>query len=335
MSENEGELFLDSESAFRVSETFNNLVITVENSDGKAVQKFIQFQNSCLLYKKLHIVDRVDSIKIHYLTLAPFNNLTELYLHMCPPSTVIDLLYFRKQLEVLVITSSGIPDLGSLFCPSFENTAIHINDLALAPMILNEAVQKSKFISQQTKDFLNEHGWKSLRKFVLCNCGIARLDQSMHFFPSVEVLNLSKNDLSHLTHLQDCHRLYELNLSHNRLKILSNISLVLGNIVRLNLSWNFIRSLDGLDKLYSLEFLDVSNNQIDDFMEINHLRKLPCLEEVILQNNPIHSLLNYRYLVYHQFLSDKAFTQSTRQIPALDGRQMSVGESKIFRWVKL
>jgi Leucine-rich repeat (LRR) protein len=136
--------------------------------------------------------------------------------------------------------------------------------------------------------------WKCLKSMTVINCGVALFDESMHFFPVLQEMNVSHNDISQIIHLQDCFHLFDLNLSNNRIKVLSNISLVLGNVVKLNLSYNHICSLDGLDKLYSLEYLDLSGNCLDDFLEMSYIRKLPCLDVIYLQKNPISTKLQYR-----------------------------------------
>lgn len=199
----------------------------------------------------------------------------------------------------------------------------------LTPMVLDAA---------PVDTWLREnYNWKNVQKLLLCNCGIARLDEAMHFFPRVESLNLSHNDISQVIHLQDCAFLFSLDLSFNRIRVLSNISLVLGNVKQLCLSNNQIQSLDGLSNLYSLIELDVSGNCIEDFAEIQHIRRLPCLENVWLRGNPMARYMTqsqYRSAVFHQLILGKDMgrdlQQSTRSVPELDGVPMSKEETLAF-----
>ena len=109
----------------------------------------------------------------------------------------------------------------------------------------------------------------------------------------------------------------ELDISYNRVRVLSNLDRVLGNIITLNLSHNNIESLDGLGKLYSLEVLNVGFNRIDDACEAAHLCRLPCLDSVVLEGNPIAEHAAYRVHCYVQ-LSPRA--------PQLDGAPCSQRE---------
>ena len=91
--------------------------------------------------------------------------------------------------------------------------------------------------------------WASLISLRLPNCGIVSLDRSMHMLPALEYLDVSRNDIAHIVHLQDCSALTSINLSGNRVRVLANIHRVLGCVLEIDLSNNYIESLDGLDKL--------------------------------------------------------------------------------------
>lgn len=46
--------------------------------------------------------------------------------------------------------------------------------------------------------------------------------------------------------------------------------------------------------MYSLENLDVSDNEISGVAEVQHLRRLPCLAKLNLTSNPITLVVDYR-----------------------------------------
>ena len=54
------------------------------------------------------------------------------------------------------------------------------------------------------------------------------------------------------------------------------------------LSHNFITTTKGLDKLLALSSLDIGWNKITDYLEVSRLAKLPCLENIRLEGNPIY-----------------------------------------------
>lgn len=74
-----------------------------------------------------------------------------------------------------------------------------------------------------------------------------------------------------------------------------------GNIKILNLSQNCISSCSGFNKLYSLESLDLSCNKISEIEEIEHISKLPCLENLMLTGNCVATVVDYRIKVLECF----------------------------------
>ena len=58
----------------------------------------------------------------------------------------------------------------------------------------------------------------------------------------------------------------------------------------------------GFSKLYSLEYLDLSGNEISQLLEVRHLNSLPCLGNLILQRNPIAHIIDYRIKVLELFI---------------------------------
>ena len=92
-----------------------------------------------------------------------------------------------------------------------------------------------------------------------------------------------------------------LNLSENLFTVCDEWHSKIGKITSINLSQNMILSLAGFGKLYSLENLDLSCNQILDVEEVQHICKLPCLENLRLTANPVASVVDYRVKVIEQF----------------------------------
>ncbi|XP_020652371.3 nischarin isoform X2 [Pogona vitticeps] len=123
----------------------------------------------------------------------------------------------------------------------------------------------------------------------------------MKLMPKIEFLDLSHNDVPLVENLQHLYNLIHLDLSYNKLATLEGIHTKIGNIKTLNLAGNHLESLCGLNKLYSLVNLDLSNNKVDQIDEIRNIGGLPCLEKVILANNPLSIIPDYRTKVLAQF----------------------------------
>ncbi|XP_062977213.1 nischarin isoform X1 [Elgaria multicarinata webbii] len=143
--------------------------------------------------------------------------------------------------------------------------------------------------------------WRMLTTLDMSHNSIARIDDSVKLMPKIEFLDLSHNDVPLVENLQHLYNLIHLDLSYNKLATLEGIHAKIGNIKTLNLAGNHLEKLCGLNKLYSLVNLDLSNNKVDQLDEIRNLGGLPCLEKVILSNNPLSIIPDYRTKVLAQF----------------------------------
>ena len=118
---------------------------------------------------------------------------------------------------------------------------------------------------------------------------------------NVERLKFSHNQIQEIRNLASCFRLEFLNLSFNSIDSVQHLNETLGNLRVLILKKNLLRRTEGLEKLYALEMLDLSYNQIGDFTEVERIGKLPLLQDLLLEGNPIQTspatAKNYRILV--------------------------------------
>uniref|UniRef100_A0A7M4G0A4 Nischarin n=1 Tax=Crocodylus porosus TaxID=8502 RepID=A0A7M4G0A4_CROPO len=143
--------------------------------------------------------------------------------------------------------------------------------------------------------------WRSLTTLDMSHNSISQIDDSVKLIPKIEFLDLSHNDVSLVENLQHLYNLVHLDLSYNKLISLEGVHIKLGNIKTLNLAGNLLERLCGLNKLYSLVNLDLSNNKIEQIDEIRNIGSLPCLEKVVLSNNPLSIIPDYRTKVLAQF----------------------------------
>ncbi|XP_075431148.1 nischarin isoform X3 [Ascaphus truei] len=143
--------------------------------------------------------------------------------------------------------------------------------------------------------------WKTLTTLDMSHNRISLIDDSVKLIPQIEFLDLSHNGISTVENIQHLYNLIHLDLSYNKLSVLEGVHAKLGNIKTLHLAGNVLESLSGLCKLYSLVNLDLSNNKIKQLDEIKNIGNLPCLEKVILINNPLTIVPDYRTKVLAQF----------------------------------
>ena len=57
----------------------------------------------------------------------------------------------------------------------------------------------------------------------------------------------------------------------------------------------------GLSKVYSLEYLDVRENDIATLEGVRPIGRLPCLEVLILRSNPVRKIVDYRTKILELF----------------------------------
>ncbi|XP_074860937.1 nischarin isoform X2 [Carettochelys insculpta] len=143
--------------------------------------------------------------------------------------------------------------------------------------------------------------WRTLTTLDMSHNRISQIDDSVKLIPKIEFLELSHNDVSLIENLQHLYNLIHLDLSYNKLALLEGVHAKIGNIKTLNLAGNLLERLCGLNRLYSLVNLDLSNNKIDQIDEIRNIGSLPCLERVVLSNNPLSIIPDYRTKVLAQF----------------------------------
>ena len=73
------------------------------------------------------------------------------------------------------------------------------------------------------------------------------------------------------------------------LRSMRNAFIMLGNIRTLVLSWNQISSVEGLDRMYSLERLAIDHNNIQYLQDAAGLANLPGLMHLEMKGNPIET----------------------------------------------
>ena len=88
--------------------------------------------------------------------------------------------------------------------------------------------------------------------------------------------------------------LRNIDLSHNNIKDTENLHTKIGQILTLDLSYNCIRNLHGMSKLYSVTNLDVSNNKLRTLADVTTVTSLPCIEKLTVSPNKVNNEVDYR-----------------------------------------
>ncbi len=214
---------------------------------------------------------------------------------------VLDMRVFpRVQVLVLeAITPTWVSNLYSLQ-PTLQvlkwNRACLYDELPrLFARPPNSTLQASSTPARLPTSSLSQ-AYSQLTHLDLSHCGLGEASRLPNFFskytPNLGCLSLAHNDLiSQKAAISGlCHSalLTKLNLSHNNLTALPEAHLALGGqLQRLQLSQNQLKSVQGLDRLYALEELWLDHNQLSDLSELAGVCQLPQLQFLQLQGNPL------------------------------------------------
>uniref|UniRef100_A0A8C7GMG8 Nischarin n=1 Tax=Oncorhynchus kisutch TaxID=8019 RepID=A0A8C7GMG8_ONCKI len=225
-------------------------------------------------------------------------------------SLTFDLSVFKAllQIEISDCNSAQIMGLPSLK-PCLVTLNVHHSAASMMDVLVPEACVSPQWVAEGT---LTDRPvatiiptWKTLTTLDMSHNHIVCIDNSVKLIPKVEFLDLSSNELSMVENLQHLYNLIHLDLSYNILTVLEGAHTKLGNIKTLNLAGNQLDSLAGLTKLYSLVNLDLSSNKLGQvasiLIEIRYIGMLPCLERLVLSNNPMCIIPDYRTKVLAQF----------------------------------
>ncbi|TRZ01620.1 hypothetical protein DNTS_022973 [Danionella cerebrum] len=221
-------------------------------------------------------------------------------------SLVFDLSIFKAllQIEIRECDAGQIQGLPSLK-PSLETLSVHQTATSMKEILVPEACEFAQWEPEGQESLGPVTAviptWKMLTTLDMSRNSICCIDESVKLIPGVEFLDLSHNELSQVENLQHLYNLVHLDLSFNQLTLLEAVHTKLGNIKTLNLCGNQLETLQGLSKLYSLVNLDLSRNRLAQLDEIRHIGTLPCLEKLILADNPMCIIPDYRTKVLAQF----------------------------------
>lgn len=115
---------------------------------------------------------------------------------------------------------------------------------------------------------------------------ITVMDSSLQQLKKCHRLSLSTNAIDKIQNLSGL-SIRILSLGRNNIKKLDGIEDISHTLEQLWISYNNIDRLNGIENLQHLKVLYISNNKISDWEEIDRLKCLPHLEDLLLIGNPI------------------------------------------------
>ena len=180
-------------------------------------------------------------------------------------------------------------------------TANRCSLTAISNLLLGDTPFLNKAVGAAEGESLDNKLWKKLGFLNLRENSISEIDDSINLCPNLRMLLFGANKLQEIDNLHRMTHLSTLEVADNSLESVEVLHMKLGQITRLDLSNNRIRSLNGCSKLYSLLHLNASGNKINDLESVFPLNKLPNLENLNLQGNPVTTAVDYRIKVFESF----------------------------------
>jgi len=106
---------------------------------------------------------------------------------------------------------------------------------------------------------------------------------------NVRKLSLSSNAIEKMVNLPNLRNIEILSLSRNQIKKIACLEEIGATLRELWLSYNNIEKLDGLQPCTKLQVLYIGNNKIKNWDEIDKLKELPEIANVVFTGNPIYA----------------------------------------------
>eukprot|EP00940_MAST-03C_sp_MAST-3C-sp2_P000069 g69.t1 len=160
-------------------------------------------------------------------------------------------------------------------------------------------LSKKKLVSSKVANAIpNEVISCDLSENAIDSLDFWRMKKAERQLASLKRLNLSRNNISdlHVGCTSQYHHLRVLDLSYNFIDSIDNLSFAPG-LERLNLSYNWISSVKGLEHLKRLRTLDIGDNLLETSSSLRTLTFNLKLRRLRLHGNPISKSSGYAFVV--------------------------------------
>ncbi|CAG8556373.1 10788_t:CDS:2 [Ambispora gerdemannii] len=254
------------------------------------------------------------------LSLTPFRNLTQLEICKLPIKIIDGWDLLQEKLEMLTIQNGSIDDITELFVnavvTSMKRRKIKKNKKLVVSdeeETTDNSISKSDSTkkSQETNDddqdptsILPPRIWSRLVSINLSENSLTFIaNEPVSFITTCTHLDLSHNLFIAVPEaLAQLYNLQYLNLSHNMIESVLNIYKVLGNVTKLDLRNNRVENLCGLERVITLEWVDIRENRLFDWEEIGRMTEVSGIKEIYVEGNPFaHPQSNYRVNIFTEY----------------------------------
>lgn len=236
-----------------------------------------------------------------------FPSLKVLLLDRIPPEWVVNLHFVRDSLELLRTERACIFNLTNyLFPVQGEDTSdeLPVLDSLTHLKLQNCALGEMSGLTGQAADCDNEGSSHAVNENgdldpMTTQTMKLEIPPPLSRLPNLVSLSLAHNELrtvrTALAGLSSLPLLRRLDLSYNYLANMRDANAMLGNVKVLILTGNRIHTVQGLDRLYSLERLSLDQNNLKDLASVAALAKLPELKSLKLTGNPVAELSKFQH----------------------------------------
>ena len=146
----------------------------------------------------------------------------------------------------------------------------------------------------------------------------------IQFFKKLKILILRENSLAKIDSINHMEFLTFLDVSLNKLRNCDKASIgVLPSLQVFLCDNNYLKNINGFEKLFSVQSISFENNKIPDYNSLEKLSHLENLKDLSIVNNPITKSINYRNTIIRMFpnllkLDGKEITNEEREMIAME-----------------
>ena len=246
---------------------------------------------------KMHIEIPAGMKLLPFVDLQPFKVMTRLDLVKVSPNILIGFDVLQAQLCTLRCQQVMLRNLLLLLVRPIVDSIRRRkgkekdNGTRLGDVLSNASNQSLTSIdsgsASDTPTSIDTNWWPCLEDLGLSRNLLSELDDELiPLLSRCTSLDLSYNSFTRIPScMKDLIRIKKLNFSHNLIHDISDIGSLLGSIHDLDLGFNHLKRIGGLEKLWELRHLSISHNKLSDMEDLMALSSLPELKRLDITGN--------------------------------------------------